>query len=287
MRIILASLTRRWRWLVLLAVSPWLVQACAGPQPARIVCGQCEEDDRFVRLQARSDATGPERRAFAHPVSLSRQDWTLLLRSVRVQRIEEAFPLLASKGAAVDAFTPEETAYLSETFAKAFAKAGPNDWVLFALTRNASAEITELTTGACYVEGDRLHVVLANYRYPVTLPGVRALLWEQPLYAYPPFYAVAPAEFQTVIQRYGLQGRVMASGVPDIAIAIKPFLLAALNPPPAAPPAKTGEAQAGSVPIPSGLSVEDSLALLQRLKDRGLITEDEYREKKKQLLDRL
>jgi hypothetical protein len=269
--------------LLLIAGLSCLAQACSGPQPARIVCGQCEEGDRFVRLQARSDAAGPDRRPFAHPSQLSRQDWTLLLRSLRVQRVEEVFPLLASKGAAVEAFTADETAYLSETFAKAFAKAGPDDWVLFALTRKPSPEISELTTGACYLEGEQLHLLLANYRYPVTMPGVRELLWDQPLYAYPPFYAVATGEFQTVTRHYGLQGRLVASGVPDITIDIKPVLLAALGPKPAAPPGQAGEAQGGPA---SGASVEDSLALLQRLKERGLVTEDEYREKKQQLLNR-
>ena len=187
----------RWRPLLFLAFVSCLAQACAGPQPARIVCGQCEEDDRFVRLQARSDAVGPERRPNAHPATMSGQDWTLLLGGVKVQRIEEAFPLLSSKGAVVEAFTADETAYLSETFAKAFAKAGPDDLVLFALTRKPSPEVRELTTGACYLEGGRLHLLLANYRFPVTLPGVRELLWDQPLYAYQPFYAVAPGSFQT------------------------------------------------------------------------------------------
>lgn len=277
----------RRRSLLLLAFVSCLAQACAGPPPARIVCGQCEEADRFVRLQARSDAAGPDRRSFAHPFTLSQQDWTLLLGGLRVQRIEEAFPLLSSKGTPAEAFTAEDTAYLSETFSKAFAKAGPDDWVLFALTRRSSPEVSEMTTGACYIEGERLHVLLANYRFPVTLPGVRALLWDQPLYAYPPFYAVAPGEFQTVTRRYGLQGRLVASGVPDITIDIKPFLLAALGPKPPAPPAKAGETQAGpAAGSSSGVSVEDSLALLQRLKERGLVTEDEYREKKQQLLNR-
>lgn len=276
----------RWRPLLLLTFVSCLVQACAGPQSARIVCGQCEEDDRFVRLQARSDAAGPDRRPFAHPATMSQQDWTLLLGGLRVQRIEEAFPLLSSKGAPVEAFTADETAYLSETFAKAFAKAGPDDWVLFALTRKPSPELRELTTGACYLEGGRLHVLLANYRFPVTLPGVRELLWDQPLYAYPPFYAVAPGAFQTLTRRYGLQGHLVASGVPDVAIEIKPFLLAALAPKPTAPPNPAGEVQAGPAGSPSGLSVEESLALLQRLKDRGLVTDEEYRDKKQQLLNR-
>ncbi len=271
--------------LLFIAGLSYLVQACAGPPPVRIVCGQCEEGDRFVRLQARSDAPGPDRRPFAHPPPLSRQDWMLLLRSLRVQRIEEAFPLLAAKGTAVEAFTADEAAYLSETFAKAFAKAGPDDWVLFALTRQPSPEIGELTTGACYVDGERLHLLLANYRYPVTMPGVRALLWEQPLYAYPPFYAMAAGEFQTVTRRYGLQGRLVASGVPDITIDIKPLLLAALGPKPAVPPGNADGAQTEGAA--AGLSLEDSLALLQRLKERGLVTEDEYREKKQQLLNRL
>ncbi|HEY3197644.1 MAG TPA: SHOCT domain-containing protein, partial [Nitrospirales bacterium] len=39
-------------------------------------------------------------------------------------------------------------------------------------------------------------------------------------------------------------------------------------------------------PAPNELSLEERLLVLKKLRDQGLITDEEYRQKKKQLLDR-
>jgi hypothetical protein len=267
---------------LLLAALLSCLPACTGPQPARIICGQCEEGDRFVRLQQRDGALDRDHPA-DHPFLLAQQDWRPILGSLRVQSLKEAFPLLTSKGEAAEAFTEEEIAYLSETLAKAFAKAGPDDWVLFALVRKSSPDISELTSGAWYMEGGRVHVLLANYRFPATMPGVRDLLWDQPLYAYPAFYAVAPGEFQSVTRRHGLGGRIVSAGVPDVAIDVKPLLLAQR---PQLRPAESDPAAARPSKPATPASVEESLESLKRWRERGLITEEEYQAKKKELLGR-
>lgn len=277
-----------WR-LLLLALALAHVPACAGLHPSRVICGQCEEEDRFVRLQARGDAAGPDRRPLAHPFSLGPEDWRPILQSLRVQSLKEGIPLLpASKGLAIPAFTEEDLAYLSETLAKAFAKAGPDDWVVFALVRRPSdigPDISEVTTGAWYVEGRHLHLVLANYRFPVTMPAVREQLWDQPLYAYPPFYAVAPQEFHTLQRRSALR-QFIAADLPEVLIDYQPLLLARALPRRPRPP----EPDAAPVPAPSTsappMSVEASLEALKRWRDKGLITEEEYQAKKRQVLER-
>ena len=211
------------------------------------------------------------------------QDWRPILSSLHVQSLKEAFPLLTSKGEPAEAFTTEEVAYLSETLPKAFAKAGPDDWVVFALLRRGSSEIHEVTSGAWYVEGGHVHLLLANYRFPATMPTVRELLWDQPLYAYPAFYTVAPGEFQSVTRRHGMGDRIVSAGVPDIAIDYKPLLLAQT----AQPQGRSKDSDpAAAVPARPAASIEESLENLRRWKERGLITEEEYQAKKKDLLGR-
>ncbi|MBM4123044.1 MAG: SHOCT domain-containing protein [Nitrospira sp.] len=72
-----------------------------------------------------------------------------------------------------------------------------------------------------------------------------------------------------------------------MAIAYKPLLLGEPAPErgaqPGSPPAQA-PAQPG--PPPSSLSVEERLQALKRLRDQGVLTEEEFRTKKKQLLDR-
>lgn len=277
-----------WR-LLLLALAVSLAPACAGSAPSRVICGQCEEEDRFVRLHARGDAAGPDRRPLAHPLTLSPEDWRPILRSLRVQSLKEGFPLLpASKSEPIPAFTEEDVAYLSETLAKAFGRAGTDDWVVFALVRrppDVGTGISEVTTGAWYVEGRQLHLLLVNYRFPVTMPAVRDQLWDQPLYAYPPFYAVAAGDFQTLQRRSALR-QFIAADLPEVIIDYQPLLLAGTLPRPPRPPDAQGAGAPPPSPAPAPMSVEESLEALKRWRDKGLITEEEYQAKKRQVLER-
>ena len=80
------------------------------------------------------------------------------------------------------AFTPEEVDYLSMTLSRAFAKASPEQWVVFGLSRPSPASVTEMTTGAWYVEGTTFHLLLANYRAAVCLDNLRDVLDRDPLF---------------------------------------------------------------------------------------------------------
>lgn len=269
----------------LFALSAWLLTACAGGHPSRVICGQCEEEDRFVRLQTRGDAPAPARPPLTHPFVLAPEDWRPILASLRVQSLKAGIPLLpAAKGEAAPAFSEEETAYLSETLAKAFARAGEHDWVVFALLRRpgeAGPAISEATTGAWYVEGAHLHLLLANYRFPLTMAAVRDQLWDQPLYAYPPFYAVAPGPHQTV-QRRSILRQLVAADLPEVVIDYRPLLLAGTLPASAGPAGTSAPAVSAQPPM----SVEESLEALKRWREKGLITDEEYQAKKRQVLER-
>ena len=158
----------------------WVVPGCASFSPATtIVCGTCEESGRFVRLQASDSQAFPvNQRGFSHPLILSPQDWKPILASVRVHA-DLFFPIEETKQ---PAFTPEEIDYLSMTLNRAFAKASPEQWVVFGLSQPSPASVTEMTTGAWYVEGTTLHLLLANYRAAVRLDNLRDVLDRDPLF---------------------------------------------------------------------------------------------------------
>ena len=158
----------------------WVVPGCAGSsQPTTIVCGTCEESNRFVRLQAydsQSFLGGQE--GFSHPLNLSPQDWKPILASVRVHA-DLFFPIEETQR---PAFTPEEIDYLSITLNRAFAKASPEQWVVFGLSQPSPASVTEMTTGAWYAEGTTLHLLLANYQAAVSMNNIRDVLERDPLF---------------------------------------------------------------------------------------------------------
>ena len=189
----------------------------------------------------------------------------------------------------MSAFTEEEITYLSETLSKAFAQAQPNEWVVFGLSRAGSQGLTKLTTGGWYVDGPSLHVVLANYRKAVTMSGTRQLLWERPLRPEAgSSYDLVAGNYQTILRESGSALNFLTSSPSELAIAYQSLLLGE-------PVAASVSQETSSVDqsparspkiVPPPLSIEERLQVLKGLQTQGLITEEEYRAKKQQLLDR-
>ncbi len=220
--------------------------------------------------------------AFDHPFTLAPQDWATILGSITVQHKDPLLVLLTKKGEASPAFAPDEVAYLSETLAKVFAQAAPSEHVVFGLAREGTGGVTEMTTGGWYVAGGRLHVVLANYRLGVTLPGVIERLRTEPLAHYPAFYEIAPAAHQKLETGAALGRVILDRDSPHLIIDYRALLLAKADERRAP---GVGQPAVQSMPSPPP-SAEERLEELKRLHERGLITDDEYRDKKKQILDR-
>ncbi|WP_455388820.1 SHOCT domain-containing protein [Petrachloros mirabilis] len=263
-------------------------QACQGPtQSSRVACGSCEDKDRIVRLQTAPHQGGQP--AFTHPFLLSPEDWKSILKSIHVQSQEQGFLFLKNKGPVEPAFTDDEIEYLSATLSRVFRQAQPDERVVFAMSRHPSADLTEVTSGAWSVNGPSLHFVLANYRYAVTMPAVLELVWRDPLWTKAgPFYDLVAGDYQTVEGEEGSLAKLFSVTLPVLSIAYKPLLL---SEPPASDAVRNSPTGKESFPSPSrvsppNMSVEERLQALKRMKDQGLITEEEYRVKKQQLLDR-
>lgn len=259
----------------------------ATAQATRVACGQCEEADRFVRLQAgTADGRAGNSQRFTHPFTLSPEDWRSILTTLRVQRQAEGLLLPIPQGPVIAAFTEEDITYLSVTLSKAFAQAQPGEWVVFGLSRATSQGLTELTTGGWYLEGPSLHVVLANYRKVVTMPGTRQLLWERPLRSDAgPLYDLVPASHQAILP--DPSSSLLANAPSELTIAYQALLLgepgttSVSQGTPAVTSSPERSPRVGSPSVP----IEERLRVLQRLHTQGLITEEEYRAKKQQLLD--
>jgi hypothetical protein len=270
----------------------WIGQGCAGATPplrqvctsCRIVCAECEGQDRFVRLQGITQELRRDHPPnFSHPVRLSPEDWRTILVNIRVQKEGEPFlPVIGSRMGSVEAaLTPDEVDYLSRTLSKAFAQAQPTEWVVFGLRRSQSteiSEISELTTGGWYMEGPNLHLILANYRFAATAPHIQELMWANPLYTQVLSYDLVPGDYQTVVRRDDASS--FKNTPKELAIAYQPLLLGVSQ-----QAAEKNPAAAASTPPPT-LSLEERLQTLKRLRDQGLITDEEYRIKRQQLLDR-
>lgn len=253
------------------------------------MCGACEEPDRFVRLQTVPvhSREGTATR-FAHPFHLSPEDWKPILASVRVEPGAKPLPFFSDKRAEAPTFTSDEIDYLSGTLSKAFAQAKPEEWVVFGLlTQSGPAQVTDMTTGGWFLEGDRLHFVLANYRCAVTMPSIRDLLMNDPLNPNTGgTFTLIPGPHQTVVQPSVADRSPLLPSPSELSIAYKSLLLGEPVPSRKVQPGPApAQAEAQPDRAPPRLSIEERLQTLKRLREQGLITEEEFRDKKKNLLD--
>ena len=269
----------------------FLCQACLGP--AQNAPSAAEEQERFVRLEARGDNPRPEGAVrFAHPVVLSPAEWARILASIRIQSRTDSLLFTRALEPPTEAFAPGEIAYLGRALSETFARARPDERVVFGVSKVLPSGLNEITTGGWFAEGTRLHLLLANYRHSVTRTTVREQLWKEPLRPLAaPFYDMVQGEHQTVVKSAGLLAALSSGAGPEIVIEYKALLgasPAAVRPPAPpmeekAPPVDKAppEQEMGRLPV---AEAEERLRGLKRLRDQGLITDEEYREKKKEVL---
>lgn len=114
----------------------------------------------FVRLQTYAQAGKAGEVRYDHPVQWSEQDLGAILTKLY---LTEQVGLLDQKPLPRPVFSPEEAGRLVPALKEAFRLAQPNEWVTFYLTHPVG-QGEEITSGALYVEGQQLHVILANDR---------------------------------------------------------------------------------------------------------------------------
>ncbi len=268
-----------------------LVKDAVGhPRAPRIVCGACEESDRFVRLETHFASTGPDgERRFDHPFRLSSENWKAILQSLTVQTFSSPFLFFTRKQPEIPVFTVAEVDYLSLTLSKAFADARPEEWVVFALSQPESAGIMRMTAGGWFLQGAQLHFMLANYREAVTMPGIREGLRKKPLHPNTGRnFDLVPGTYHTAVKNTSFVGSLRSSSPSELSVAYQPLLLATAGTHPIAPLSNdTDKLLTDQMPLSPQTSLEERLEALKRWRDQGLITEEEYQTRKKQLLDRL
>ena len=260
-----------------------LLVACApSPLTGRIPCAVCDESTRFVRIDAAPIDTREPRKRFDHPFRLEPKEWETLLRSIDVQSLRTPLLSPAIRGPAEQAFTEEDVHYLSETLRRTFIDAAPEEWVVFGLTRIGQDGLAELTSGAWYVEHQRVHLRLVNYRMAATMPGAMKLLRSNPVRPQPGgAYELVVNEHQTLLNDSATPGASLFERAPaDLSIDFVPLLSTSL------PSSVTSKPATVRDPPTSPLgSVEERLRRLKRFHDDGLISDTDYRAKKQQILD--
>lgn len=262
-----------WRAAVSLAVCVLGALALSNcSQPNLLTRAINEEESRSVRLQARygegQDGAGLK---FAHPVALGEAEWRRLLANVLIQEQRKLLSLGTRQPVLRPAFDQNDTGYLAKYLAEGFQMARPDEWVVFYLSRPREPGVVEIDSGGFFIEGERLHLILANYRQPVSMAFIRERIVNNPLHqAGDGFYEIVPQHDQTLewVRRKDLT-RSFLKQVPDLSIDY----IAQLH---------------SDVSDETGVrtSIEDRLRILKRLRDEGVINEEQFRSKQDRLLER-
>jgi len=254
-----------------------VVSGCSGVAPVtQPPCFFCDAQ-RLVKIVPLTQGAG-QQQPLHHPLVLQRQEWESLLRMVKVRSVHR--PLLGAsyQGDTEPAFSEEEVRYLGESLQSAFEQVSPQEQVVFALARPSQAGLDQVTSGAWFAGEGGIQLRLANCRIAVTMPSIRRQIWKDPLFAQAgTFYEVVPGEGQSLTRAIRGGGNPFHSDPEELVIEYHGAT--ATSPPPVS-------SEPSAHQVPSRL-LEEQLSLLKRLREQGLITEDDYHTKKQQLLDRL
>ncbi|MBP8116439.1 MAG: SHOCT domain-containing protein [Nitrospira sp.] len=223
-------------------------------------------------------ASNGQGRPFQHPFDLTQAEWETTVGSVMVRSVHS--PLLGPsyQGTTEPVFSEEEVRYLGVSLRHAFQQATAQQQVAFALARVSDAGMEQLTSGAWFVEAGRIYLRLANCRVTVTMPSIRKQIWINPLFAQAgAFYDLVPGERQALVTPARDSGNPFRPAPAELEINYRGMTGQVQE------PASSGNTSPSAPARP----LEEQLGLLKRLHEQGLITEEEYRAKKQQLLDRL
>ncbi|MEW6542203.1 MAG: hypothetical protein AB1411_01180 [Nitrospirota bacterium] len=134
---------------------------CAGP--ALVSRDVQNEPALLIRLDAYADPAGVAEVKNDHPAVWADGDLEAMLGRLLV---EERAGLLEKVPPPEPVFSPDEARLLAPGVRRAFQMAGPPEWIVFAVARQAGGGQT-VTSGGLFLKDQLLHVVIANHREPV------------------------------------------------------------------------------------------------------------------------
>jgi hypothetical protein len=213
--------------------------------------------------------------------------WNDLLNHIYVQPQRKFLSFGTAPSVPTVAFNEDERRYLAKYLSQGLSQARPDERVVFYLSRLREPGLTEIDSGGVFIEDGQLHFVMANYRQPVSMSFIQRHIMDNPLIpAGEGFYEVIPKTDQIVQTAWYQDLSVFRSrSVSQLVLDPHTFLDCAPDQRCAGSVFEYGHGN--TMPGEAGHSLEERLRLLKRLREQGLITEEEYGAKRARLLDRL
>jgi hypothetical protein len=269
-----------WRYVPLLVLTTTLT-ACAwfGESSNHDRDYLYESDGDYVRLVP----IEPGAPANSHPFNVSADQLARLLAGIKVRR--------ATSIDEVPVFTKGELEKIAPPLAAALSKAGPNQDVTFAVAsyRGILGKYSpeSVTTGRLFATADSVNLIFGRIQQRKDSGELDYSEYTPPIVAGVRSHRIGDTVWKIVpgsAHFHGQRGDWLVFNRSEF-----PAAAAA----PAAPPAseagvKPGEATPAAPTIDSkAQAIEDRLRVLDELKKKGVITEQEYRERRREILQEL
>jgi hypothetical protein len=271
-------------WIVLWMALFELVAGCSGNvwhAPNTV-----EGEERYVKVVT-PPAVGSDAplTRLAHPIVLPEANWARLLGEIYVRPRKRWVTFAEANSAPVFAFNESDQRYLARHLAEAFSRVKSSEWVIFYLAHTQPSEVTEVTSGAFFVQHGYLHLLIANYRYAVTVPLLQQQIHDHPLRpSGESFFEFVPRVKQSVATEHtwDLPKPLMAE-FKELLVEMDEILSPLQDSRLAGEPPRSATTDGGE-PVPA---LEERLRTLDRLLNQGLITQEEYKLKRQKLLEKL
>lgn len=243
-----------------------------------------ERGDQTVQLVARDEGAGGRNE---HPVSMSPDEIQALLRLLRLRYDDED-----GEVAPAAVFTQTELETLAGPLAEGLARATPAEDVIFhvigarRLSPGALMRRNRVNAGRVFYRDGKLNIIFGQVQTPLRKKN---LYGQRDQFFYPQNFGSRAEETEhnvTLIPDSPAAMYKDGDGIRRDWVTIEPGALVVVD----LPADESASAPAGAAaadPDPSVGSVEQRLKELKRLRDQGLISEEAYQAKMKEILEDL
>lgn len=176
------------------------------------------------------------------------------------------------------AFPQNDAQLLAPHLRAALAKARTTETVVFSLRRTRENGIPLVTTGGVLIQGNQLLILLANTRRPATTLRRLDTARDTPLQALGEVdFHFVPGPYQTTLTKKDLPKSIAITSAQALSVDYRAWLAGLLQPSRGSSPSPT------EPEIPAAL-IEEKLHRLKTWREQGLITDDDYLQKRQELL---
>ena len=264
--------------LVALVMASLLAGCLSSPTFSRTVV--YEDPTVLVRLDSLALQEEGSREAPGLIAELTAADIAQILQAVMIQPESSflSYWILRKEPQPEMAFPNGDADLLAPHLQAALAKARPTETVVFSLRRTREDGIPLVTTGGLLIQDNQLLVLLANARRPTTTQRRLETARNAPLHPLGEMdFRFVPGRYQATLAKHDLPKAVAMTSAPVLSITYG-AVLADLSRP------GQGTARPQTEADISIATIEEKLHRLKTWHEQGLITDDEYLQKRQELL---